>query len=1164
MPMKTILKVCGGLVIIPQCSNISLIHITVHAWLRNRGLARTHEDIAGACLAYISLSVLPSGPVRSAELADARMRKFPFLSYAAQHWRAHVPKHVCLGPPKTPDHLHAMVNDFFSSASLSPAAFQVAIFSTRSNDLAIRSATFDSMPTGQTTLHCAAFWDMPDKVHELLGNGFDVNAADSQSWTALHWAVFARKEAAIRALLEGGAEVNARDAVGWTPLFWAALHGDAPIAHVLLENKTFHLIQDKHGWTALRWAASRQNVPVMTLLLEHHSKSKETLERLPLHCLDSLTIQQLVPLSSGLLGEITDVGVHSRLDDKEIERLYEVLVSGTLKADDLWGSGHFDPPVDNAWRTEHKIVGWGRYDYAGPLPRDGEFGSEKASWQARLLRSAIQDGNLAALRILLGLEVDPNLHQHLASPLHSAAMRKDPRFAELLLNFGADVNSKGSDSLTPLQRALLHGFEETARLFVINGADVNARTETVLPWYNTAQIPPLILTFGRECDSDERIRLVRLLLEHGADTKMTTPENCEDFGNPGMTVMHYASNTRDAELIQLVAQAGGDPKALDASGWTAMHHFVYWRTATGARKNTDFSVAQLLLSICGTGYLNRTAEIAINYPRSRCNHTPPTIAIAQKDWAMARALQTLGARFETNMPLNALLLKAVKALENEMVELLLHHGARLVPGELEQSWTWQICLTALEAIGPPGLARFESVIRQINSIGVDINTETADVNLLHCLLGRQGKEREPVPILLDAGANPYITNKEGLDAFLVAAVHGKDAILDTLLSYASACPDQSHWTYGLSRHDGSGSGPGWTTIYHVCEALHVAGQINRIYGKGTLLHETALHGREELFRALLQNHADPTIGDHVGRRPIHVASNKGHTTIVDLLMCANGADVNVLDDGHRSCLHMAAEGGHIETVEKLISYGADVNVLDGKQRSPIHLAAMRGHTETIETLLSHGAAPGLADTYGLHPLHFAAWRKHVPAARVLLRMHSQSAFVQTHSISRAKDFRIPIDLQTFAEFEVTPLHVAAKHGDADMVRCIIDAVKQTTGQDVATLVRPRTVELRELRRYRVGPTALHMFLSWGETRRRKMLSRPRLETARILIDHGADVTGVANHFTRNDVSHFAKFPDLIDVWERLRVGLTNAERPACSGESARDEETASLPAEDVA
>jgi ankyrin repeat protein len=54
-------------------------------------------------------------------------------------------------------------------------------------------------------------------------------------------------------------------------------------------------------------------------------------------------------------------------------------------------------------------------------------------------------------------------------------------------------------------------------------------------------------------------------------------------------------------------------------------------------------------------------------------------------------------------------------------------------------------------------------------------------------------------------------------------------------------------------------------------------------------------------------------------------------------------------------LHFAAQRGHKEVVELLITKGADMHARDPNEQTPLHIAASRGYKEIAELLIAAGA-----------------------------------------------------------------------------------------------------------------------------------------------------------------------------------------------------------------
>jgi ankyrin repeat protein len=157
----------------------------------------------------------------------------------------------------------------------------------------------------------------------------------------------------------------------------------------------------------------------------------------------------------------------------------------------------------------------------------------------------------------------------------------------------------------------------------------------------------------------------------------------------------------------------------------------------------------------------------------------------------------------------------------------------------------------------------------------------------------------------------------------------------------------------------------------------------------TPLFMASQKGHTSVVNVLLRHGADPNLANHDGTTPLFMASQNGHTklgrtSVVDVLL-RHGTDPN-LPLTAEPCsvpLTIAAGNGHLQTVERL----ADPNLPKTVEpySVPLEIAATNGHAETVERLLEGGALINYQRPDGVTPLFMASQNGHTNVVDVLLR-----------------------------------------------------------------------------------------------------------------------------------------------------------------------------------
>jgi uncharacterized protein len=157
-------------------------------------------------------------------------------------------------------------------------------------------------------------------------------------------------------------------------------------------------------------------------------------------------------------------------------------------------------------------------------------------------------------------------------------------------------------------------------------------------------------------------------------------------------------------------------------------------------------------------------------------------------------------------------------------------------------------------------------------------------------------------------------------------------------------------------------------------------------------------------------------------------------SIALLLGAAARAEMNLM--GPNSDIVAAALTNDVDRVRKMLAGGVSPNWQDRAGRTALTHAASAGNVEMMQVLLQAGARPDLADAVGNAALHWAIERNQPEAARVLIEV------------------KAPIDQEN--RRGVTPLMLAASHGNRTLVKMLLDAgadPRRTdyTGRDAATI-----------------------------------------------------------------------------------------------------------------
>ena len=117
-----------------------------------------------------------------------------------------------------------------------------------------------------------------------------------------------------------------------------------------------------------------------------------------------------------------------------------------------------------------------------------------------------------------------------------------------------------------------------------------------------------------------------------------------------------------------------------------------------------------------------------------------------------------------------------------------------------------------------------------------------------------------------------------------------------------------------------------------------------------------------------------------------MAAYHGQVALVNSLIDA-GASTMLLTSNGSSCLHLASQRGHVDVVELLLENltDSDINLKNSCGKTALFLAVLRNHLNVVKALVERGANVGIKEENGWSPLHVASAKGYFNIMKYLLQ-----------------------------------------------------------------------------------------------------------------------------------------------------------------------------------
>ena len=390
---------------------------------------------------------------------------------------------------------------------------------------------------------------------------------------------------------------------------------------------------------------------------------------------------------------------------------------------------------------------------------------------SRPLSSAAAKGKIDTMELLIREGADVNLLRFGRTALHSAAGRGQDSSIRFLLESGADVNLSGDE--TPLMLAAEEGSGACVRTLINAGSDVHhtdAKGQTALTRAlnrNHHECVDLLVKAGVDFDNKDELSAFLLSARGGIGVGVEKETDVNAPDQNGCTALHSAIKMgRPQAVLDSLLKLGAEANVIDDCGYTPLLYAVekeqinYVSALISAGADVNHKYPLLLASKHGSSEIVKTLIDAGADVNLQDNQGDSPLIHAVKE---GKKRYTLGwfSGDVTN-----------SRRYHTCVNLLLEAGADVNMANKDGS-------TALLQTSAPGNEKGMRLL-----LKADADVYRKDIARNRSEFGQKPVLFDPstwMKLLLEAGADVNIANKEGCTALMAATESGESDCLELLL-----------------------------------------------------------------------------------------------------------------------------------------------------------------------------------------------------------------------------------------------------------------------------------------------------------------------------------------------------------------------------------------------
>ncbi|XP_049819373.1 transient receptor potential cation channel subfamily A member 1 [Aethina tumida] len=508
---------------------------------------------------------------------------------------------------------------------------------------------------------------------------------------------------------------------------------------------------------------------------------------------------------------------------------------------------------------------------------------------------------------------------------HQAAARNRVNILQFILAHGGDLNDQDNAGNTPLHIAVEHSALDVVDYLL----QMDVRTDIL----NEKKQAPIHL--ATELD---KVSVLEVMGRHKEKIEIQLG------GEHGRTALHIAAiyDHEDCAKI-LISEFGASPKKPCNNGYYPVHE---------AAKNAS----------------SKTLEVFLQWGESRGCSREEMISFYDS---------------EGNVPLHS----AVHGGDIKAVELCLRSGAKISTQQHDLSTPVHLAC----AQGATEIVKLMFKMQPDEKLACLASCDVQKMTPLHC--AAMFDHPDIVEFLISEGADINCMDKEKRSPLLLAALRGGWRTVHALIRLGA----------DINIKDVNRRNVLHLVVMNGGRLEQFAEEVRKAQSRENLLqllnekditgcsplHYASREGHIRSIENLIRLGACINLKNNNNESPLHFAARYGrYNTVKQLLDSEKGTFIINESDGEGlTPLHIASQQGHTRVVQLLLNRGALLH-RDHNGRNPLHLAAMNGYTQTIELLLSiHSHLLDQTDKDGNTALHSATMENRPSVISLLLSMN---------------------------------------------------------------------------------------------------------------------------------------------------------------------------------